>query len=147
VTVATTSIVPINALKEAETKAKEAAQRAADQQARDAEIEATRKGAWFTPKEGWPPGDGPFLQRRRAADRGRRRRCRAAAGDSGKADGAGRLRSAINGSDPVISGPARLSRRSERLERPCATSTGSSSPRPWPTWLLVAFALWVGLGN
>ena len=83
-TVAPTSIVPINALREAETKAKEVAPHAADQQARDAEIEATRKSAWFmwhtspeqgerlaansrspvwiennTPKEGWPPGDGP----------------------------------------------------------------------------------------
>ena len=68
----------------AETKAKEVAQRAADQQACDAEIEATCKSAWFmwhtspeqverlaanswspvwiennAPTEGWPPGDGP----------------------------------------------------------------------------------------
>jgi hypothetical protein len=77
-------VLALAAAREAETKAKEAAQRAADQQARDAEIEATRKSAWFmwhtspeqverlaanswsrvwiennTPKEGWPPGDGP----------------------------------------------------------------------------------------
>ena len=69
----------------AEAATQEAAQRAADQLVRDAEIEATRKSAWFmhltspeqiekngwpdsmsatwrennTPKEGWPPGDGP----------------------------------------------------------------------------------------
>jgi hypothetical protein len=73
------------AAREAETKAREAAQRAADQQTRDAEIEGTRKAAWLahfttdegeyqqleanafspvyvvnhTPLEGWPPGDGP----------------------------------------------------------------------------------------
>jgi hypothetical protein len=72
------------AAREAAAAAQEAAQRAADQQARDAEIEATRKGAWLawhtaperietlaansfsptwivnnTPLEGWPPGDRP----------------------------------------------------------------------------------------
>jgi hypothetical protein len=77
-------VLALVAAREAEAAAKEAAQRAADQQARDAEIEATRRSAWFmwhtnpeqvdrlaanswspvwlennTPREGWPPGDGP----------------------------------------------------------------------------------------
>jgi hypothetical protein len=75
------------AAREAEANAKTAAQRAADQLARDAEIEATRKAAWMmhltdpsdperykrlvanafsptwiannTPPSGWPVGDGP----------------------------------------------------------------------------------------
>jgi hypothetical protein len=77
------------AAREAEANARTAAQRAADQLARDAEIEATRQSAWVlyltdlsdperykrlvakslsptwiannTPPSGWPEGDGPEM--------------------------------------------------------------------------------------
>jgi hypothetical protein len=77
------------AAREAEAGARDAAQRAADQLARDAEIEATRQSAWMmhltdpsdperykrlvsndfsptwiannTPPSGWPAGDGPEM--------------------------------------------------------------------------------------
>ena len=78
-------VLALVAAREGDADAREAAQRAADQRARDDEIEAVRKSAWFmhltspeqiekngwpdsmsatwrennTPKEGWPPGDGP----------------------------------------------------------------------------------------